>query len=148
MKEELTMKKSYKVFENNEIKEQEAIILSAQTPTQPGNGGNTGGETTPSNPGTGGGTTTPEEPSNPGGGDQGGNGGTTTPEEPTIVAGEVGNSGMIFDTVEEATAWGNAQLDDPNSEWVAQGYTGFVGGPIIYSDGTTKYTVDFYKGNE
>ncbi|ELB81136.1 TPA: hypothetical protein IX699_000285 [Enterococcus faecium] len=142
------MKKSYKVFENNEIKEQEAIILSAQTPTQPGNGGNTGGETTPSNPGTGGGTTTPEEPSNPGGGDQGGNGGTTTPEEPTIVAGEVGNSGMIFDTVEEATAWGNAQLDDPNSEWVAQGYTGFVGGPIIYSDGTTKYTVDFYKGNE
>lgn len=34
MKEELTMKKSYKVFENNEIKEQEAIILSAQTPEE------------------------------------------------------------------------------------------------------------------
>ncbi|MBE9855091.1 LysM peptidoglycan-binding domain-containing protein [Enterococcus faecalis] len=132
-----------------------------QTPTQPDNnqtgstGGNTGGgQTTPSAPGNSGSTTTPSQPSNkPSGGNTGssgstgGNGVTTIPSQPqapTIVAGKVGNSGMIFNTVEEATDWGNAQLDDPNSEWVSKGYTGFVGGPIIYSDGTTKYTVDFY----
>lgn len=121
---------------------------TTQTPTQPGNGGNTGGETTPSNPGTGGGTTTPEEPSNPGGGDQGGNGGTTTPEEPTIVAGEVGNSGKVFASHDEAYDWADAEIFNPDSTWVAQGYTGFVVSPIIYSDGSQKYTVDFYKGNE
>ena len=133
---------------------------ATQTPTQPsqpnnnGNqngsiGGNTGGgQTTPSTPGNSGSTTTPSQPNQPNnGGSQGGNTGTTTPSKPqapTIVAGKVGNSGMIFNTVKEAIDWGNDQLDDPNSEWVSKGYTRFVGGPIIYSDGTTKYTVDFY----
>lgn len=114
---------------------------TTQTPTQPGNGGNTGGETTPSNPGTGGGTTTPEEPSNPGGGDQGGNGGTTTPEEPTIVVGEIGNSGKVFNTVDEAYDWANAEVSDPNSQWYNKGFMVDV---IIYSDGSQKHTVDFY----
>lgn len=133
---------------------------ATQTPTQPsqpnnnGNqngsiGGNTGGgQTTPSTPGNSGSTTTPSQPNQPNnGGSQGGNTGTTTPSKPqapTIVAGKVGNSGMIFNTVKEAIDWGNDQLDDPNSEWVSKGYTRFVGGPIIYSDGTIKYTVDFY----
>lgn len=115
-----------------------------QTPTQPGNnqngstGGNTGGEqTTPSQP---------SQPDNGGnqGGSTGGNGGTTTPEkpqEPTIVEGQIGNSGMLFATQEEASAWANSQIDDPESPWFAKGW---VDSGVIYSDGTIKWTINFY----
>jgi len=115
-----------------------------QTPTQPDNnqngstGGNTGGEqTTPSQP---------SQPDNGGnqGGSTGGNGGTTTPEkpqEPTIVEGQIGNSGMLFATKEEANAWADKETDNPESQWA--GY-GFVSTGVIYSDGTTKWTVNFY----
>ncbi|MGM0122572.1 LysM peptidoglycan-binding domain-containing protein [Enterococcus sp. AZ152] len=138
---------------------------TTQTPTQPDNNGNqtgsTGNTTTPSQPNTGGsqnnsgnsngGTTTPSQPTKPEtDGNQGGSGstgGTTTPSQPqapTIVVGKVGNSGMIFDTVEEANKWANQQFADPNSQW-GNNYSGFWADVIIYSDGTQKYTVDFYK---
>ncbi|WP_279257248.1 LysM peptidoglycan-binding domain-containing protein [Enterococcus faecalis] len=114
---------------------------TTQTPTQPGNGGNIGGETTPSNPGTGGGTTTPEQPGNPGGGEQGGNGDTTTPEEPTIVEGQIGNSGLLFNTKDEANAAADLETDNPESQWFAHGY---VTTAVIYSDGTIKWTINYY----
>lgn len=138
---------------------------TTQTPTKPDNNGNqtgsTGNTTTPSQPNTGGsqnnsgnsngGTTTPSQPTKPEtDGNQGGSGstgGTTTPSQPqapTIVVGKVGNSGMIFDTVEEANKWANQQFADPNSQW-GNNYSGFWADVIIYSDGTQKYTVDFYK---
>ncbi|EPI2198979.1 LysM peptidoglycan-binding domain-containing protein [Enterococcus hirae] len=134
---------------------------TTQTPTQPDNNqnGSTGNTTTPSQPNTGGnqnnsgnsngGTTTPSQPNNGGNqnGSTGGNSGTTTPSKPqapTIVVGKVGNSGMIFDTVEEANKWANQQFADPNSQW-GNNYSGFWADVIIYSDGTQKYTVDFYK---
>lgn len=132
-------------------------------PSQPDNNGNqngsTGNTSTPSQPNTdgnqnssgnsNGGTTTPSQPNNGGNqnGSTGGNSGTTTPnkpQEPTITVGKVGNSGMIFDTVEEANKWANQQFADPNSQW-GNNYSGFWADVIIYSDGTQKYTVDFYK---
>ncbi|EMF0421925.1 LysM peptidoglycan-binding domain-containing protein [Enterococcus hirae] len=125
------------------------------TPTQPENNGNqsssTGGQTTPSTPENNGGTTAPSQPTTPNkpnnGGNQGGSGstgGTTTPnkpQEPTITVGKVGNSGMVFNTADEALAWGNKQVDDVNSQWFGKG---FIADVIIYSDGSQKYTVDFY----
>ncbi|MEB7518627.1 MULTISPECIES: LysM peptidoglycan-binding domain-containing protein [Enterococcus] len=112
---------------------------TTQTPTQPDNNqtGSTGNTTTPSQPNNGGNQN----------GITDGNSGTTTPSQPqapTIVVGKVGNSGMIFDTVEEANKWANQQFADPNSQW-GNNYSGFWADVIIYSDGTQKYTVDFYK---
>ncbi|MGT4665837.1 LysM peptidoglycan-binding domain-containing protein [Enterococcus hirae] len=131
---------------------------TTQTPTQPDNNqtGSTGNTTTPSQPNTGGnqnnsgnsngGTTTPSQPNNGGNqnGTTGGNSGTTTPSQPqapTIVVGQIGNSGMVFNTHDEALAWGEQQALDHDSQWYMKG---FVADVIIYSDGSQKYTVDFY----
>ncbi|OZS41148.1 LysM peptidoglycan-binding domain-containing protein [Enterococcus hirae] len=128
---------------------------TTQTPTQPDNNqtGSTGNTTTPSQPNTGGnqnnsgnsngGTTTPSQPNN-GGNQNGSTGGTTTPskpQEPTITAGQVGNSGMVFNTHDEAYDWGDAQQFDAESQWYMKR---FLVSPIIYSDGSQKYTVDFF----
>ncbi|HFC9437393.1 TPA: peptidoglycan-binding protein, partial [Enterococcus hirae] len=93
-----------------------------------------------------GGTTTPSQPNNGGNqnGTTGGNSGTTTPSQPqapTIVVGQIGNSGMVFNTHDEALAWGEQQALDRDSQWYMKG---FVADVIIYSDGSQKYTVDFY----
>lgn len=126
---------------------------ATQTPNQPDNNGSqdssnsTGGSTTPSKPNTG---TTPSQPTTPSkpnnGGSQGGSGstgGTTTPsipQAPTIVSGKIGNSGMVFNTHDEAYNWGDTQQFDSNSQWYMKR---FLVSPIIYSDGSQKYTVDF-----
>ncbi|MGS6445966.1 LysM peptidoglycan-binding domain-containing protein [Enterococcus hirae] len=107
--------------------------------------GNTG-STTPSTPENNGGTTqTPTQPGN--GGSQGGSGSTggtttpSTPQKPTITAGKVGNSGMVFSTHDEAYDWADKQTSDHSSVWFNKG---FVVSPIIYSDSSQKYTIDFY----
>ncbi|EOA8345860.1 LysM peptidoglycan-binding domain-containing protein [Enterococcus hirae] len=134
---------------------------TTQTPTQlsqPGNNGNqngsTGSTTTPSQPSTGGnqnssgnansGTTTPSQPNNGGSqnGSTGGNSGTTTPSKPqapTIVSGYIGNSGKVFDTGLEANNWADEQLFAPDSKW-----TGYYLITIYYSDGSEKFSIDFY----
>lgn len=123
---------------------------TTQTPTQPSQPGNNGNQNGSTGGNTGGGQTTPSNPGNNEGnqgGSTGGNGGTTTPEqpekpqEPTIVAGKVGNSGMIFVTENEAYDWADQQTSDHNSVWFNKG---FVVSPIIYSDDSQKYTIDFY----
>lgn len=108
----------------------------AVTPPATGDNGSTGG----------GNTVTP-----PTGGDNGSNGGgnETTPEqpkpeEPTRVT-PLGNSGMEFATVDEASAWAHNQMMDLNSEW-SQNYSGFVTKPLMWSDGLVRsYSVDFYN---
>ncbi|HGF8211853.1 TPA: LysM peptidoglycan-binding domain-containing protein [Enterococcus faecium] len=140
---------------------------ATQTPTQPsqpnnsGNqtgstGGNTGGgQTTPSNPGNSGSTTTPSQPSNkPSGGNTGnsgstgGNSGTTTPSQPqapTIVSGYIGNSGKVFDTALEANTWADEQMDkDFDLGSAGNGWTGYKLIQVYYSDGTKKFSIDFY----
>ncbi|MBD9940681.1 LysM peptidoglycan-binding domain-containing protein [Enterococcus faecium] len=123
---------------------------TTQTPTQPSQPGNNGNQNGSTGGNTGGGQTTPSNPGNNEGnqgGSTGGNGGTTPPEqpekpqEPTIVAGKVGNSGMIFITENEAYDWADQQTSDHNSVWFNKG---FVVSPIIYSDDSQKYTIDFY----
>lgn len=108
----------------------------AVTPPATGDSGSTGS----------GSTVTP-----PTGGDNGSNGGgnETTPEqpkpeEPTRVT-PLGNSGMEFATVDEASAWAHNQMMDLNSEW-SQNYSGFVTKPLMWSDGLVRsYSVDFYN---
>ncbi|EOD6233942.1 LysM domain-containing protein [Enterococcus hirae] len=133
---------------------------TTQTPTQPsqpnnnGNqngsiGGNTGGgQTPPSTPGNSGSTTTPLQPSNkPSGGNTGssgstgGNTGTTTPSKPqapTIVSGYIGNSGKVFDTPEEANKFADEKAANDLS---IKGYKLIT---IDYSDGSEKFSIDFY----
>ncbi|EMF0288560.1 LysM peptidoglycan-binding domain-containing protein [Enterococcus hirae] len=133
---------------------------TTQTPTQPsqpnnnGNqngsiGGNTGGgQPTPSTPGNSGSTTTPLQPSNkPSGGNTGssgstgGNTGTTTPSKPqapTIVSGYIGNSGKVFDTPEEANKFADEKAANDLS---IKGYKLIT---IDYSDGSEKFSIDFY----
>ncbi|NMP59636.1 LysM peptidoglycan-binding domain-containing protein [Enterococcus mundtii] len=105
------------------------------TPPATGDNGSTGGGNTVTPPtggdngSTGGGNeTTPEQPK---------------PEEPTRVT-PLGNSGMEFNTIDEANEWGMAELMNPDSVW--QEYTGFVTKPLMWSDGLVRsYSVDFYN---
>ncbi|MGG5340435.1 hypothetical protein IGJ48_003188 [Enterococcus pernyi] len=107
----------------------------AVTPPATGDNGSTGGGNTVTPPtggdngSTGGGNeTTPEEP---------------RPEEPTRVT-PLGNSGMEFNTIDEANEWGMAELMNPDSVW--KEYTGFVTKPLMWSDGLVRsYSVDFYN---
>lgn len=128
---------------------------TTQTPTQPDNNqtGSTGNTTTPSQPNTGGnqnnsgnsngGTTTPSQPNNGGNqnGSTGGNSGTTTPSQPqapTIVSGYIGNSGKVFDTPEEANKFADEKAANDLS---IKGYKLIT---IDYSDGSEKFSIDFY----
>lgn len=62
------------------------------------------------------------------------------PSEPTIVSGWVGNTGKIFNTYEEAYAYGDSEcLNNLDS------YRRFVVITIVYSDGSEKYSVSLYK---
>lgn len=122
------------------------------TPPATGDNGSTGGGNTVTPPATGdngstggGNTVTP-----PTGGDNGSTGGgnETTPEEPkpeepTRVT-PLGNSGMEFNTIDEANEWGMNELMNPDSLW--KEYTGFVTKPLMWSDGLVRsYSVDFYN---
>lgn len=98
------------------------------TPSTPSETPSTPEPTTPSEtPST---PSTPTEPSTP----------TTpsTPAEPTIVSGYVGNSGLIFDSGVEANIYGDHILDTDFSK------NGYVTITIYYSDGTEKFSIDWY----
>lgn len=60
------------------------------------------------------------------------------PKEPTIVSGYIGNSGKVFDTALEANTWANNILD---TDFSKNGYY-LVG--IFYSDGSEKFSIDWY----
>ena len=121
---------------------------STVTPPTGGDNGSTGGGSTVTPPtggdnGSTGGGNTVTPPTGGGNGSDGG-GNETKPEEPTRVT-PLGNSGMEFSTVDEATAWAHSQMMDLNSEW-SQNYTGFVTKPLMWSDGLVRsYSVDFYN---
>ncbi|KAA9178370.1 LysM peptidoglycan-binding domain-containing protein [Enterococcus durans] len=141
---------------------------STQTPTQSDNNSNKentdGGQTTPSNPdsnegnqgdsangNTGEGQTTPSNPGdNEGNQDSStdGNNGSTnpsTPQVPTIVDGYIGNSGMLFDTAFEANVWADGQLADDSILGAAgNGWQGFDLIAVFYSDGSKKFSINFY----
>lgn len=118
-----------------------------------GSTGNTGGSNTGDSSNTGnsssntGESNTGGSSSNTGdtstGGSNGGTGETTEPstpeepEEPTIVSGYIGNSGKVFNTKEEANAYGYEKL---NSGEIKR----FVVIGIFYSDGSEKASLDFY----
>ncbi|EMF0203326.1 LysM peptidoglycan-binding domain-containing protein [Enterococcus hirae] len=101
--------------------------------------GSTGGQTTPS---------TPENNGGNQGGSTGGNGGATTPSKPqapTIVSGYIGNSGKVFDTALEANTWADEQMDkDFDLGSAGNGWTGYKLIQVYYSDGTKKFSIDFY----
>ena len=99
---------------------------------------NTGGA---SNTGNNGGS------SNTGGNDNvGGNTGQTPPPPtepsvPTIVAGAIGNSGTLVDSEAEAINIAEANIWNPSSQW---GGFGYIPSPVTYSDGTVKWTINYY----
>ncbi len=52
----------------------------------------------------------------------------------------MGNSGKLFDSVEEAKAWAEQERNNPDSPWYKHNYMIY---PIDHTE--TKYTVDFFK---
>ena len=54
---------------------------------------------------------------------------------------DLGNSGMEFDDMQEASDWGYAQMNDRNSKWFDYAYVVYT---IFYTDGSQKFSVDFY----
>lgn len=118
-------------------------------PTGGGNGSGDNGTTTPptgGDNGNGGGTdVTPPTDVDNGGGDNGSGGGETDPEEELYRVTPLGNSGMEFTTIDEATAWAEAQMMDVESTW-SQNYAGFVTKPLLWSNGEVlSHSIDFYK---
>ncbi|EOS7785729.1 LysM peptidoglycan-binding domain-containing protein [Enterococcus hirae] len=121
-----------------------------QTPSQPSTGGNTGGSTTqPTTPsqqtttGNQGGNTTPTQSTT--GGTQGG---TTTPTETPkdnqTQYINLGNSGMVFNTEAEASAYGYKEIADEHSKWYDHGFEGIQLLDKNYSL-TGKWTVNFFE---
>lgn len=131
-----------------------------------GSTGNTGGSNTGDSSNTGnsssntGDSNTGGSSSNTGdtstGGSNGGTGETTepsTPEEPTIVSGYIGNSaGMededgvaasgVWDTALAANTWANKIIDSGIAS--DKGYSGYNLITIFYSDGSEKFSVDWF----
>ena len=91
------------------------LEIQEQQPSQPNTGGNQGGT------GSTGGTTTPSKP-----------------QAPTIVSGYIGNSGKVFDTPEEANKFADEKAANDLS---IKGYKLIT---IDYSDGSEKFSIDFY----
>lgn len=107
-----------------------------------GSTGNTGGSNTGES-NTGGSSSNTGDTST--GGSNGGTGETTepsTPEEPTIVSGYVGNSGKVFGSAVEANTWANGQIDSGIAS--DNGYSGYKLITIFYSDGSEKFSIDWY----
>ncbi|SJZ75459.1 hypothetical protein SAMN02745116_01342 [Pilibacter termitis] len=92
-----------------------------------------------------------QAPSNNNNGSSTGGGNTASPQTPapqpapsqpvTIVAGAVGNSGMIFDTESEADAWATAERWKEGGKWFKKSQQVV---DIVYSDGSRKWTVNFF----
>ena len=116
---------------------------STQIPTQSDNNSsqeNTGGgQTTPSNPGN--------NEGNQGGSMDENNGSTnpSTPQASTIIDGYIGNSGRLFDTAFEANVWADGQLAEDSILGAAgNGWQGFELIAVFYSDGSKKFSINFY----
>jgi hypothetical protein len=65
----------------------------------------------------------------------------TTPSAPTIVAGAIGNSGMLFNSIAEAQAWVDTQVWDEKNKWFMMSDQVV---DVVYSDGSRKWTVNFF----
>ncbi|MEB7441022.1 LysM peptidoglycan-binding domain-containing protein [Enterococcus hirae] len=118
--------------------------VGVTTSSQQSNTGNQGGSTTSSQ------TTTPAT-SNTGtnqGSSTGGNSSTstsTTTQQPTIMSGYIGNSGKVFDTALEANTWADLQMDkDFELGKSGKGWTGYELIQIYYSNGTKRFSINFY----
>ncbi len=61
---------------------------------------------------------------------------------PTIVSGYVGNSGKVFGSAVEANNWANGQIDSGTAG--DNGYSGYYLVGIFYSDGSEKFSIDWY----
>lgn len=114
-------------------------------PTGGGNGSGDNGTTTPptgGDNGNGGGTdVTPPTDVDNGGGDNGSGGEGTDPEEELYRVTPLGNSGMEFTTGDEAMAWAQEQIMNPDSEWFGMRPSPK---PLLWSNGLVlSYSVDF-----
>jgi len=114
-------------------------------PTGGGNGSGDNGTTTPptgGDNGNGGGTdVTPPTDVDNGGGDNGSGGEGTDPEEELYRVTPLGNSGMEFTTGDEAMAWAQEQVMNPDSEWFGMRPSPK---PLLWSNGLVlSYSVDF-----
>ena len=104
------------------------------TPPTGGDNGSGGGDTDVTPP--------PGGDNGTGGGDNGSGGGETDPEEELYRVTPLGNSGMEFDTIREASEWGLAQVMDPESPWFGMRSTSK---PLFWSNGEVlSYSVDFH----
>ena len=131
------------------------------TNTQPSNNGSGNTQTQPSQPtqpsNNGGGNTQtqPTQPSNNGGRN---NGGGTTEQppvnQPVVPTQPLGNSGMLFDTLGQAQEYAERENRNQSSQWYSgyffirgdfsgKGY-GWSADPVKMSDGSYKYTVNFF----
>ncbi|WP_429962080.1 LysM peptidoglycan-binding domain-containing protein [Enterococcus sp. AZ083] len=114
-------------------------------PTGGGNGSGDNGTTTPptgGDNGNGGGTdVTPPTDVDNGGGDNGSGGEGTDPEEELYRVTPLGNSGMEFTTGDEAMAWAQEQVMNPDSEWFGMRPSPK---PLLWSNGLVlSYSVEF-----
>ncbi|GAB2023455.1 hypothetical protein RyT2_25310 [Pseudolactococcus yaeyamensis] len=100
---------------------------NSAVPGQNNGGGSTGGGNGAAAPSP---TPTPQAPAP-----------TPQPGAPTIVAGAVGNSGMLFDSIEEAIAWAKTQQYDENNPNYMKNRQVV---DVVYSDGSRKWTVNFF----
>lgn len=113
------------------------------------NGSGDNGTTTPpagGDNGSGGGGTEVTPPpggdNGTGGGDNGSGGGEETPEQELYRVTPLGNSGMEFTTGDEAMAWAQAQVMNPDSEWFGMRPSPK---PLLWSNGEVlSYSVDFH----
>ncbi|MEB6087932.1 LysM domain-containing protein [Enterococcus casseliflavus] len=113
------------------------------------NGSGDNGTTTPpagGDNGSGGGgnevTPPPGGDNGTGGGDNGSGGGEEKPEQELYRVTPLGNSGMEFTTGDEAMAWAQAQVMNPDSEWFGMRPSPK---PLLWSNGEVlSYSVDFH----
>ena len=94
-----------------------------------------GGSTTTSRP-SGGGSSSSKPSSGSSGGSSSGGGSSSKPSQETCTP-YVGNSGMLFDSNEEAWAWADNYIQNQEFPWKYHGYSGG-------SAGCGKVTIDFY----
>ncbi len=114
------------------------------TPPAGGDNGTTTPPTGGDNGSGGGGTDVTPPPggdNGTGGGDNGSGGGETDPEEELYRVTPLGNSGMEFTTGDEAMAWAQEQVMNPDSEWFGMRPSPK---PLLWSNGLVlSYSVDF-----
>ncbi|WP_429969483.1 LysM peptidoglycan-binding domain-containing protein [Enterococcus sp. AZ049] len=105
------------------------------TVTPPAGGDNGSGDNGTTTPPTGG-------DNGFGGGDNGSGDGEETPEQELYRVTPLGNSGMEFTTGDEAMAWAQAQVMNPDSEWFGMRPSPK---PLLWSNGEVlSYSVDFH----